>query len=144
MKQFVFLIVIILALVAWSPGAQQKSRRKPNSPPSIESFSSSLRIVPICPFFTHFDKPEVRLLVVATDPDVDSLHYEYSTSEGTISGVGKSVLWLLEGLPRGEHHVQVTVTDGKGGKVTGALTVTTVDAGICDRPPPPCPVVKVS
>ncbi|HEU4506770.1 MAG TPA: hypothetical protein VFR78_00935 [Pyrinomonadaceae bacterium] len=79
----------------------------------------------------------------ATDPDDDSLHYEYSISEGKISGKGPSVVWDLHDLPRGPHEVRVTVTDGNGGKAASALTVTTVDSSACDPPPPPCPVIKV-
>jgi hypothetical protein len=86
----------------------------------------------------------VDLLVNATDPDADKLRYEYLTSDGTISGEGKSVVWDLNKVLRGPHEVRVTVTDGKGGKVEAALIVTTVDSGTCDPPPPPCPVIKVS
>jgi len=98
----------------------------------------------ICPFNQLFDKPEVDLLVNATDPDGDSLQYEYSTTEGSISGKGKSVIWNLDKVVRGPHEVRVKVTDGKGGKVEAALTVTTVDAGTCDPPPPPCPWLKIT
>jgi thiol-disulfide isomerase/thioredoxin len=86
----------------------------------------------------------VALIVNATDPDGDSLHYEYSITEGTISDKGKSVIWDLRRVPYGPHEVRVTVTDGRGGKVEASLTVTTVEPGACDPPPPPCPVIKVS
>src|SRR5215203_140068 len=65
-------------------------------------------------------------------------------TEGTISGKGKSVIWDLNNVLRGPHEVRVTVTDGKGGKVEAALTVTTIDSSSCDPPPPPCPAIKVS
>ena len=146
-----FLLIISFALafpvVGIFPGSEQSARRHPNRPPSIHSFTSSLTTIQICPFLpssTVSDKPEVTLVVTATDPDGDSLHYEYLTTEGTISGEGRSVLWDLRGLQRGQHKVRVRVTDGKGGKVEGTLTVTTTDAAICDPPPPPCPEIKVS
>ncbi len=143
------LLIISFALLfgAAIPASQQTARRQPNRPPSIDSFTSSLRTIQICPFLPTSalnDKPEVTLVVNATDPDGDSLHYEYSTTEGTISGEGRSVVWDLHGLPRGPHEVRVTVTDGKGGKAASALMVTTVDSSACDPPPPPCPVIKVS
>ena len=121
--------------------------QQPNRPPSIDSFTPSSTVIRICPFVppsSLSDDPEVALVVNATDPDGDSLDYEYSTTEGTISGKGKSVVWDLRGLPYGPHKVRVTVTDGKGGKVEASLTVTTVDPGACDPPPPPCPAIKVS
>jgi hypothetical protein len=144
------LLVISFALVLPVAGAasQQKARQQPNRPPSIKSFSSSLTRIQICPFFPNggvgSHKPEVQLLVNASDPDGDSLNYRYSIREGTISGEGTLVLWDLKGLPRGPHEVRVTVTDAKGGEANAVLIVTTLDASICDPPPPPCPVIKVS
>ena len=79
----------------------------------------------------------------ATDPDGDTLQYKYSTTAGTILGKGKLVIWDLSKVSYGSHEVNVTVTDGKGGKAVAALKVITVDAG-CHPPPPPCPEVKVS
>src|SRR6185295_9062189 len=94
--------------------------QQPNRTPSIDSFTPSSTAILICPFLpptSLSDDPEVALIVNATDPDGDSLDYEYSTTEGTISGKGRSVVWDLGGLPYGPHKVRVTVTDGKGGKV---------------------------
>ena len=145
------LIVISMAMVfpllTVLPASEQKPRRQRNRPPSIDSFTSSLTAVRICPFLptaAAHDSPEVDLFVEATDPNGDSLHYEYSTRDGTISGKGKSVIWDLKNVPRGPHEVRVTVTDGRGGKVEATLTVTTVDASGCDPPPRPCPMSKVS
>ena len=138
---------LVFPLVGWLPASEQKARRQTNRPPSIESFSSSSKRIEICPFYPNSavsGPPEVQLLVTATDPDGDSLEYNYSMTEGTISGKGKSVVWNLRDLPRGPHEIRVTVTDGKGGKADAVLTVTTVDSGTCDPPPPPCPVIKVT
>jgi hypothetical protein len=138
------LFALIFLLVGVLLASQQKTRQKTNRPPSIESFTSSLRVVPICPFSSLVPKPEVELFVNATDPDNDTLFYEYSANEGSISGKGRLVVWNLDRLSRGLHEVRVTVTDGKGGKVDAALIVITADHTACDPPPPPCPVVKVS
>lgn len=80
----------------------------------------------------------------AVDPDGDVLNYEYSTTEGTISGKSRLVVWDLDNVKRGPHEVRVIVTDGRGGKVEAALRVITVDSSTCDPPPPPCPEIKVS
>ncbi len=80
----------------------------------------------------------------AIDPDSDELHYEYSATDGTISGKGQLVVWDLRDVRRGPHEVRVTITDGKGGKVEAALTVTTIDSPTCDPPRSPCPEIKVS
>jgi Big-like domain-containing protein len=146
-RLFVITFALVLPFFAVIPASEQKPRRQRNRPPSINSFTSSLTRIQICPFLPAsavIGKPEVNLVVNATDPDGDSLHYQYLTTDGTIAGKGNSVIWDLRDLPRGPHEVRVTVSDGKGGKVDAAITVTTVDADICDRPPPPCPVIKVS
>lgn len=138
-------LVLVFPLVAALSAAEQRPRRGRNRPPVIESFSSSARTVPVCPFNTELlDKPEVDLIVKANDPDGDELRYEYFINDGKILGEGKLVVWDLKNVMRGEREVRVAVTDGKGGKVQTALTVSIVDAGTCDPPPPPCPVIKVS
>jgi hypothetical protein len=88
--------------------------------------------------------PQVDLLVNATDPDGDALRFEYSATDGTISGKGNLVMWDLRDVKRGPHEVRVTVTDGRKGKADATLTVSTVDSGACDPSPPPCPEIKVS
>jgi len=141
------LLALVFPLVAVLSASEQKPRRQSNRPPTIDSFTSSLKTIRVCPFLptaVEHDEPEVNLVVNATDPDGDALQYEYSTSEGSISGKGKSVTWDLNKVRRGSHEVRVVVTDGKGGKVEAALTVITVDASGCHPPPPRCPVVKVS
>ena len=141
---FVILITLVLPIVAL-PASRQKTRRQSNRPPVIRSFISSSLIVQVCPFTNSLiPNPVVALIVDASDPDGDTLDYEYSSKEGTISGTGNSANWNLIGLPRGPHEVRVTVRDGNGGKATSVLSVTTVDASACDPPPKPCPVVTVS
>jgi len=99
----------------------------------------------VCEFSGAPYRSEVDLFVNATDPDGDTLHYVYSTTDGTISGKGNVVVWNLRDVKRGPHEVRVTVTDGRGGKVDTALTVTTADSGTCDPSlVGPCPAIKVS
>jgi len=140
------LLAISLALVfPLLITAEQKPPRQRNRPPTIDSFTSSSTTLRVCTFHPElYDKPEVNLLVNATDPDGDALQYEYSTTGGSISGKGKSVIWDLSNALQQAHDVRVKVTDGRGGRVEAALTVNMVDGGSCDPPPPPCPIVKVS
>lgn len=144
-RLLVISLALVFSLVAVLSASEQKPRRQRNRPPSIESFTSSATTLRVCPFHPElYDKPEVDLLVNATDPDGDALQYEYSMTEGAILGKGKLVSWDLNDALRGPHEVRVTVTDSKGGKAEAVLTVTTVDGGSCDPPPPPCPIVKVA
>src|ERR1041384_2579530 len=134
-------LALVFPLVAGLSASQQKPGRQRNRPPAINSFTSSLMRIEVCPFYPASHKPEVELVVNAIDPDGDGLHYKYTTTDGTISGEGSLVIWNLRNVKRGPHEARVTVTDGRRGRVDAALTVFTVDAEICDRPPPPCPVI---
>jgi hypothetical protein len=135
-------LALVFSLLTVLSAREQKPR---NQPPSIDSFTSSLTAIRVCPWHPElYDKPEVELVVKATDPDGDALRYDYFTRDGTISGKGSSVIWDLNNVLRGPHEVRVRVTDRRGGKAEAALTVMTVDGGSCDPPPPKCPTVKVS
>jgi hypothetical protein len=137
-------LALAFPLVAGLSASEQKPRKQRNRPPAINSFTSSSRRIEVCEFYQTLNRPEVDLLVNAIDPDGDALHYQYSTTDGPISGKSNLVVWNLLDVKRGPHHVRVTVTDGRGGKAEAALTVITVDAGACDKPPPPCPEIRVS
>ena len=141
--EFILTILVAVAfpLLGVSVTLEQRARRRPNRPPKIVSFTSSQETIQICKFASLPE--DVFLFVEATDPDGDALRFKYSAREGTISGEGSTVLWSLHGLPPGTHEVRVGVSDGRGAGAEASLTVATVDAEICDAPPPPCPVVRV-
>ena len=117
-------LALVCPLVAGLSASEQKPRRQRNRPPAIDSFTSSLTRIEIFPWgqTAALPKPEVELVVNATDPDADGLRYEYSTTEGTISGTGSLVLWDLRDVKRGPHEVRVTVTDGRGGFEPACVT----------------------
>jgi hypothetical protein len=60
---------------------------------------------------------------IASDPDGDVVTYNWSANEGNITGVGNKVTWVAPGKD-GTFNITVTVTDGKGGEVTGNVGVT--------------------
>jgi hypothetical protein len=64
-----------------------------------------------------------QIVCNATDPDGDELSYNWSTSEGRITGEGATVTWTAP-LSEGSYNVTVTVTDGHGGKAMKQITIT--------------------
>lgn len=64
---------------------------------------------------------------VASDPDGDSLSYNWSTTAGSLSGIGKVVTWTAPDVA-GTYSISVTIDDGRGGTAdkSYAITVTVV------------------
>jgi hypothetical protein len=58
----------------------------------------------------------------ATASRGDQLSYNWSASGGKITGEGATVTWTAPGSS-GSYNVTVTVTDGRGGEVTGNVTI---------------------
>ena len=72
----------------------------------------------------------VELTCTASDPDGDGLSYEWSASDGDISGIGAVVVWTAP-EEVGMYDIAVVVEDGHGGEDTAFLTL------IASNGPPP-------
>lgn len=64
----------------------------------------------------------LQVMCTASDPDGDQLGYIWSASAGEISGNGDTATWVAP-PSEGSYSVAVTVADGRGGEVTGYVTV---------------------
>jgi hypothetical protein len=62
------------------------------------------------------------LTCIATDPDGDVVNYSWTSSEGTITGVGNKVTWKAPNKG-GNFNITVHLSDGKGGETTGNVMV---------------------
>jgi hypothetical protein len=85
-----------------------------NTPPVIANLTSSATSL----------APEAScsLSCTASDPDGDTLTYQWTTTGGTISGEGSAVTWLAPAA-EGTYTISVTVSDGKGGTASQNLTI---------------------
>jgi hypothetical protein len=72
----------------------------------------------------------VQLACTASDPDGDGLSYEWSASNGGISGTGAVAVWTAPDAV-GMYDITVVVDDGHDGKDTAFLTL------IASNGPPP-------
>ena len=88
-----------------------------NQIPVISSISSDLDSVA--------PGDSATITSVASDPDGDSLSYNWSTNGGSLSGVGKVVTWTAPEVA-GTYSITVTVDDGRGGTVDKSYTITVV------------------
>jgi len=56
----------------------------------------------------------------AYDPDGDTISFSWEANEGTITGTGREVEWLIPAKP-GRYVIQVTASDEKDGKSSASM-----------------------
>ena len=88
-----------------------------NQPPVIDSLSADKTEVPT--------STEVQLVAQASDPDGDTLTYQWSTSGGTFSGEGSNVTWTAPATSD-NYTVTVTVSDDKGDTASKSVTIAAI------------------
>jgi FlaG/FlaF family flagellin (archaellin) len=92
--------------------------RLANHPPAINSLVAEPEGVP--------PAGSCQIVCNATDRNGDKLSYNWSASGGVLGGVitgeGDTVTWTAP-ISEGSYNVTVTVTDGRGGKVTDYVTI---------------------
>ena len=64
----------------------------------------------------------------ASDPDGDSLQYNWTATGGQVSGSGPSVTYVAS-VPPGSYTISVEVMDGRGGSASDSITLQVVAAG---------------
>ena len=109
-----FASILILISIMFIVGCASAIRSPaPNSPPVINEILGSSKFAP---------SSEGGVECVATDPDGDSLSYQWSTDNGTIKGEGHKITWIAPGTP-GIYHVTGKVSDVRGGEVTRTISI---------------------
>jgi hypothetical protein len=66
------------------------------------------------------------ITAVAADPDDDPITFTWSASDGTVTGSGKQVTWTSN--KAGSATINLTVSDNRGGRTTGSVTVNVLPA----------------
>ena len=125
------LVLTILAVAALFSNACGKEQEKQipveNQTPVISSVSGDPASVA--------PGESSTITCVASDPDGDSLSYDWSTTGGSLSGTGKVVTWTAPDVA-GTYSISVTVDDGRGGTADKSYTITvTVVAKKPNKPP---------
>jgi len=85
----------------------------PNNAPLIESVSCTQDV---------FALADNEMVCSASDPDGDSLQYEWSIGSGKIIGTGARMMWVSPDT-MGTYDVWVKVSDGKGGEAKQAVAI---------------------
>lgn len=118
-----FVVPVIAALLLVSACAVLPAKPAPpppspvNQPPVVTSITVEKPQVPTL--------AQTQLTCNATDPDTDTLTYQWSADAGTITGQGASVTWTAPDTA-GNYAVHVTASDGKGGMATQSTTIAVI------------------
>jgi hypothetical protein len=101
-----------------------------NIPPPPPNRPSQITAGPTANGATITDIQTSNLSVTATDPDGDPLVYTWSATGGSIAGAGATVVYTP---PRttlaAVFRIDVAVSDGRGGNVTGSVNITVNPSG---------------
>ncbi len=93
----------------------ESSPPEKNNPPVIEEINIDENIV-----FTGIN---YQITAVASDPDGDSLTYEWS-GDGSIAGANANPITWTAPAKKGDYTIKVTVKDGRGGTATMSKVIT--------------------
>lgn len=121
----------------------------PNNPPVISSFTADRSTITVCPRDVTLNVPpnsQVTLTTVASDPDGDTLLYNYSATAGRVTGNGTTATLDLTGVAPGTTvTTTVEVNDGCGCVTTASTTINVVECPTpTPTPLPACPTINVS
>ena len=87
-----------------------------NNPPKIDKLS----LISMGPVVTSL---QCEATVIASDPDGDTLNYEWFAAGGVFDSKVKNIVkWTAPGTP-GLYNIGVKVSDGKGGEATKSMNI---------------------
>ena len=113
MRIRIFTVGLLSALLISGCNITNISKPAPNNNPLIESVTCTNDV---------FALAENEMACQASDPDGDSLQYEWSSSNGEIIGTGARMMWVSPDT-MGNYDVTARVYDGKGGEAKQAVSI---------------------
>ena len=126
MSKGLLVSVMVLLFAAVILGSACAAPAPPPPPPPVQEANQ----IPVITQVTA-NPPEIvtgnftTLIAIAADPDDDPLTYNWSASDGTVTGTGSQVTWTAPNKT-GSVTIGLTVSDNRGGKATGSVTVNVV------------------
>jgi hypothetical protein len=113
LKIQIFVFALLITVLLSGCNLIKASCAAPNNAPVIESVTCTSDVWALA---------ENEMVCQASDPDGDSLQYEWSTAEGRIIGSGPRTMWVSPDT-MGTYDVWVKVSDGKGGEVKQSVSI---------------------
>jgi len=116
----IFVAVLVMAAIL---GACAPSPAPPTPPAPTPERNQAPVISSITANPTQLTYGDSSTIVcVCTDPDDDPININWSASDGSVTGTGGQVTWVAPSKD-GNFNVSVTVSDNRGAKTTGSVTI---------------------
>ena len=118
------ILAMLIVGIACGPGGETTPTPEPggNQPPVISNLTpAQTQVLP-----STAKSPSIIVIeCVASDPNGDTVSYEWATTGGKFSGSGATISWVApEHL--GDYKVTVTVEDGKGASAVESIAISVV------------------
>ena len=139
---WVCLLLMVLAGFAYVSTAASEDRlyRSLAQAPTVVLDASSTTVT-VCPRdASRAADARVQLVARATDPQGESLRYQWTSSGGRIDGDGPNTTWDLTGAQPGVYTAQVEVSRGRE---RDCLAFTSASVRVTECPPPICPNISI-
>lgn len=112
---FVFTLSVIMAVSAACGGGAAPPTPTGNQPPSIVSLVAKTQQL--------YPSGKTEITCIAQDPDGDQLNFSWTSTGGTFTDSGPTVVWNAP--PNyGTYVITVAVNDGKGGSAQSSVNIT--------------------
>jgi len=109
-----------------SPGEVPTPAPTPTPPPTTDGENRA----PVLSLTTEQSQVQpstiVELILTASDPDGDTVSYEWSTTGGKFSGAVPTQSWVAP-EQYGDYDITVTAKDGKGGITQASITMSVIE-----------------
>jgi len=120
------LIIVVSIIVAVTGCCMPEPVKKENKNPVIESVSYAKDSMAII---------DNEIVCNASDPDGDSLIYQWTADGGQITASGSKAVWVAPGT-MGNYKVSVTVKDNNGGEATSIADIRVLNNSDGSSAPP--------
>jgi len=122
----VILAILLTIIICSACGPSEEPAPAPPTPTPTPSANQPPQISSLTPAQTQaYPSDMIEIQCNASDPDGDTISYEWSTTGGKFTGTGPTVSWVAS-EQYGDYTITVTVKDGKGGITEASVTMSVV------------------
>jgi hypothetical protein len=88
-----------------------------NKPPVISSIEAE--------YVNVYPRGASEIRCVVSDPESDAVQLKWSSTGGSVTGEGSTVIWMAP-IDYGDYHIMVIAKDGNGGSAEATLTISVI------------------